>query len=99
VACLAAAVESSVGGVAAEELWLSFLQLFAAEGRPINAASILPDLLRSFGDVADVLSEIAPRPVLVAAGVGDGPNSPRSVRVTDQRFTKDARVLAEWLRE
>ena len=35
---------------------LSFRPLFSAEGTPINAASILPGLLRDFGDVADVLA-------------------------------------------
>jgi hypothetical protein len=99
VACLAAAVEVSVGGVAAEELLLSFLPLFAAEGRPINSASILPGLLRDFGDVTDVLAAIAPRPVLVAAGVGESSGSHRSLKTAEGRFTADARLLTDWLRE
>src|SRR5262249_57939849 len=69
VACFAAAIEAKVDQVAAEEMWLSFLPLFAAEGRPINAASILPGLLRNFGDVTEVLAAVAPRKVLVAAGI------------------------------
>ena len=70
VACLAAAVEPAIDRVACEEMVLSFRSLFSAEGFPINAASILPGLLQKFGDVADVLAQIAPRKVLVAAGVG-----------------------------
>jgi pimeloyl-ACP methyl ester carboxylesterase len=99
VACFAAAVEPKVGAVAAEELPLSFLPLFAAEGRPVNAASLLPGLLRDFGDVADVLAEIAPRRVLVAAGVGEPGRSIPSLRTTKEAFSKDARVLTDWLRE
>jgi hypothetical protein len=99
VACLAAAVEPSVSGVAAEELLLSFLPLFAAEGRPVNAASILPNLLRDFGDVADVLAQIAPRPVLLAAGAGGKAPAARTVRSTDGRFTKDPRLLTDWFGE
>ena len=45
------------------------MPLFDAFGRPTNAASILPGLLRDFGDVAEILTEIAPRKVLVSAGV------------------------------
>jgi cephalosporin-C deacetylase-like acetyl esterase len=99
VACFAAAVESKVSAVAAEEMLLSFLPLFAAEGRPVNAASLLPGLLRDFGDVADVLAEISPRRVLVAAGVGEAGRSISSVTTAKEPFSKDARVLTDWLRE
>jgi cephalosporin-C deacetylase-like acetyl esterase len=99
VACLAAAVEPSVGGVAAEEMLLSFRALFSAEGRPINAASILPGLLREFGDVADVLAAIAPRRVLVAAGFGESGRMSAGTQVTKERFTQDVRLLTEWLRD
>ena len=45
VACLAAAVDPAIDRVACEDMLLSFRPLFAAEGFPINAASILPGLL------------------------------------------------------
>ena len=99
VACLAAAVEPKISGVATEELLLSFLPLFAAEGRPINAASILPDLLRSFGDVVEVLAAIAPRRVLIAAGVGELPRALTAVTNAKGKFSEDARLLTDWLRE
>jgi cephalosporin-C deacetylase-like acetyl esterase len=96
VCCLAAAVEPAINQVATEALLLSFLDLFDAESWAINAASILPSLLRNFGDVRDVLGQIAPRKVLVAAGVGQGPQLP-SVVIAENRFTTDARLLLEWL--
>jgi dienelactone hydrolase len=99
VACFAAAVEPKVSAVAAEEMLLSFLPLFAAEGRPVNAASLLPGLLRDFGDVADVLAEVAPRRVLVAAGAGEAGRTIPSVTTAKERFSKDVRVLTDWLRE
>jgi dienelactone hydrolase len=97
VACLAADVEPAVTHVAAEGLLLSFLPLFEPEGRPINAASILPGLLRDFGDTADILAEIAPRKVLAAAGVGALARRVPSVEVTDRGFVQNPPVLLDWL--
>jgi dienelactone hydrolase len=100
VACLTAAVEPAVQGVAAEEMLLSVIPLFGEEGYPLNAASILPGLLRDFGDIPDVVAQIAPRKVLVAAGVGE--NAPYktsgAIAVTEKRFTSDPSVLTDWLR-
>jgi dienelactone hydrolase len=97
VACVAAAVEPAAGGVAAEEMLLSVLPLFSAEGYPLNASNVLPGLLRDFGDIPDVLGEIGPRKVLVAAGVGAKVQSATSIQVTKERFTLDPRVLTDWL--
>ena len=98
VACFAAAVEPTIHSVATEEMLRSFLPLFSAEGYPINSASILPGLLRDYGDLPDVLAEISPRRVLVAAGIGAGAERIGSVRVTKERFTTDPRVLTDWMR-
>ena len=57
VACFAAALEPKIFAVAAEQMPLSFLPLFDAAGNAINAASILPGLLQSFGDIPQVLGE------------------------------------------
>ena len=97
VACLAAAVEPAINGVAAEEMLLSFLTLFDAVGRPINAASILPGLLCDFGDVVEVLAQVAPRRVLVAAGIGKLTRRLPSVRVVEGRFSDKPRLLTDWL--
>ena len=70
---------------------LSFRSLFSAEGCPINAASILPGLLQQFGDVADILAQIAPRKVLVASAGREGVPSIRSVSLVERRFTEDVR--------
>jgi len=84
--------------VATEEMLQSYLPLFAAEGYPINAASILPGLIRDFGDLPDVLAVIGPRRVLVAAGIGgEAPRLP-FVRVAEGRFTRDPRLLIDWIR-
>ena len=65
--------------------------------RPINAASILPGLLRDFGDVADLLGELARRKVLIAAGVGKLERKRTTVQIAEGRFSEDPRVLTEWL--
>jgi len=96
-ACLAAAVEPAIDFVAVEDLLPSFRSLFSVEGRPINAASILPGLLQRFGDVQDLLAQIAPRKVLVAAGVGEGHASIRSVSLVARRFTQDVKLLTDWI--
>ncbi len=98
-ACLTAAVELTVAQVAVEELLLSYLTLFDEKGYPVNAASILPGMLKRYGNIADVLAEIAPRRVLVAAGVGKSPQRLASVRIDAKPFTADARLLTTWLEE
>jgi dienelactone hydrolase len=99
VACFAAAVEPAVNGVAVEEMLCSVLPLFSAEGYALNAASVLPGLLRDFGDIPEVLAQVAPRRVLIAAGIGDGPGRLPSIRVTPERFTPNPTILTDWLRE
>ena len=98
VACLAAALEPAVSHVAAEEMLLSFLPLFEARGQAVNAASVLPGILRDFGDIEDVLAAIAPRKVLAAAPRGKTDRKLPSVCVTDRHFTADAAVFLDWLR-
>jgi hypothetical protein len=99
VACLAAAVDSSIDGVAAEELLLSYLPLFSAEGFPLNAASVLPGLLRDFGDIPDVLRQISPRRILIAAGVGPFPQQPPiSAVISKTPFSTNPSVLMDWLK-
>jgi cephalosporin-C deacetylase-like acetyl esterase len=97
LAALAAAALPAINYVAVEDLLPSYRSLFGAEGRPINAASILPGVLQRFGDVADVLAQVAPRKVLVAASGGDSFASVQSVSVLNRRFTQDANVLIDWL--
>ena len=97
-ACLAAAVEPAIRQVAVEEMPPSFLPLFAARGQAINAASVLPGMLRDFGDIADVLAAIAPRKVLVTGTREKWESRPPSVQVREECFTKKAELLLDWLR-
>jgi len=97
VACLSAAVEPSITHVAAEEMRLGFRPLFQGPGTPVNAASILPGLLERFGDVPEVLAQIAPRKILIAAGVDDGARAASAVHSVPERFTGDPRRFTDWL--
>ena len=63
-------MEPTIDLVATEEMILSFRPLFGPGGSAISAACILPGLLQRFGDIEHVLAEIAPRRILIAAGVG-----------------------------
>ena len=97
VACFAAAVEPKVTRVALDEMRASYLPLFEEMGTAINAASVLPGLLRNFGDLPDVLGEIAPRPILLAAPSSVSEGLPASVRRTEERLTADVGGLLAWL--
>jgi cephalosporin-C deacetylase-like acetyl esterase len=96
VAFLAAALEPRIDRVAVQEALLSYAPLFRAEGYPINAASLLPDLLRSFGDVADVVTAIKAERVLIADGIGAAP-AELTCKMSKERFTDKPAVLTEWL--
>ena len=97
VACLAAALEPRIGRVAIEDALLTLLPLFEADGPAINAASMLPGMLRDFGDIPDVLAEISPRQVLAAAPRGALGRPLPSVQVTEGRFTTEPKRLLDWL--
>jgi hypothetical protein len=97
VACLAAAVEPAIDRVAVEDLLPSYRSLFSADGRTINAASIVPGLLQRFDDIANVLLQIAPRKVLVSGGSEASNLRAPSISIVARRFTQDAKVLLDWL--
>src|SRR5262249_16286479 len=66
VATFAAALDKNIFGLAVRQMPHTLLPPLAADAKPINAASLVPALLRDFGDLADVLSAIAPRRILLA---------------------------------
>jgi hypothetical protein len=99
LACLAGAVARQIDQVACEDMLLSFWPLFKAEGLPINAASILPGVLQKYGDIDDVIAQIAPRRILIASGTGELSRAAPHIQVVPHRFSTDPRLLAEWLRD
>jgi dienelactone hydrolase len=96
VALFAAAVEAKIDRLAVEDVVLSYLPLFDPAGVAINAASILPRLLRDHGDLPEVLAGLA-RPVLAAATTGPEQRLP-AVHVVTDRFSAKPDVLIEWLK-
>ena len=98
VACFAAAVEPMIDAVAVEDVPLSYLPLFEPDGVAINAASILPRLLRDFGDIPAVLAAIAPRPILAAAASGEPGRKLAHLTRSDARFSSDPALLLDWLK-
>jgi cephalosporin-C deacetylase-like acetyl esterase len=98
VACLTAAIEPRVTHVALEEMPLTYRWYFDPAGRPINAASIVPGLLRDHGDIEQILGAIAPRPMLVAAGFGQSGQVIPGLRETEKRFTENPALLTDWLK-
>jgi dienelactone hydrolase len=98
VVCLAAAIEPTIQQVAVEELALSFWALFATDAPAINAASVLPGLLRDYGDVSAILAAIAPRRVLVAAPTGKPAELLHNLDQVEGRFAQDPQGLLDWLK-
>lgn len=97
-ACLTAVVDPAITAVAVEDMLLSYWPLFEADGKAINAASILPRILRDFGDVSAVLLAIAPRKVLAASATGKPDHEVANLTQTEKRFSADAGVLLDWLK-
>jgi hypothetical protein len=97
VACLTAAVEPAVAAVAVEQMPLTYRRYFDPVGRPINAASVLPGMLRAYGDIDQVLAAIAPRRMLSAAGLGATGRRMRALHQVEGLFTEDPAVLTNWL--
>jgi dienelactone hydrolase len=98
VACLTAAIEPTVTHLAVERMPLTYRWYFDPAGRPINAASVLPSLLRDYGDVDQVLAAVAPRRVLSAAGLGEPGRRLPTLRRTEALFTEEPALLTDWLR-
>jgi pimeloyl-ACP methyl ester carboxylesterase len=71
-AVLTAAIEPAVTYVAVEGLPLTMRYWFDTAGHPLNGATVVPGLLRDFGDVKEILAEVAPRRVMLAAPLGTG---------------------------
>jgi dienelactone hydrolase/pimeloyl-ACP methyl ester carboxylesterase len=98
VACLTAAVEPSVTGVAMEQMPLTYRWYFDPVGRPINAASILPNMLRDYGDIEEVLAAIAPRRILTSACFGKLSKPLPSVVQVDGPFVGNPALLTDWMK-
>jgi dienelactone hydrolase len=96
--CLAAAVDSEIAGVATEEMPLSYWPLFDPAGRTVNAASILPRILRDFGDIGAALTAVGPRRVLAAAAACEPDQAVANLDRANRKFTMDTDVLLNWLR-
>lgn len=98
VALFAAAVDPSIAGLAVEETPLSYWALFDVSGVAVNAASLVPRMLRDYGDIPQVVAALAPRKVLAAAATSK-PNQPlANLEEADERFSADATVLLKWLK-
>jgi cephalosporin-C deacetylase-like acetyl esterase len=97
VACLAAALEPGIDCVATENMRVSYWPLFEPAGHPINAASVLPRMLRDFGDLPEVLRQIAPRKVLVANPQGKVTVSLPSVKTVEEQLIPHPDRLLEWI--
>jgi len=98
VACFAAAVEPAIDAVAVEDVPLSYWPLFEAKGNAINAASILPRMLRDFGDIGAVIAAISPRKVLASAPTGKPDQKLANLIESDKRFSANAAILLDWLK-
>jgi cephalosporin-C deacetylase-like acetyl esterase len=97
IVLLAAALEPRIVRVAVEDAMLSMHPQFDAGGTAINAASILPGMLRDYGDIPDVLAELAPREVLAAIPRGAPERRLPNLRLVEESFTANPARLLDWV--
>jgi hypothetical protein len=81
-----------------EQMPLTYRWYFDPVGHPINAASILPSMLRDYGDVDQVLAAIAPRKMLSAAGLGKTAQPLPTLQQVDGLLTENPVLLTDWLK-
>jgi cephalosporin-C deacetylase-like acetyl esterase len=97
-ATLTAAIEPTVSGVAVEELPLTMRYYFDPVGHPVGGATIVPGLLRDFGDMKEVLAAIGPRKVMLSAAVGTLADPLPGVERVTGSLSASPGVLSDWLR-
>ena len=95
---LTAAIEPTVTDVAVEAMPLTMRHYFDPAGNTVGGATIVPGLLRDFGDIKDVLAQIAPRKVMVSAAIGTLAVPLPGVQRSEAAFTASPAGLTNWLR-
>lgn len=99
VAAFAAALEPAITHLALEGMLMSYWSLFSPESGPINAAGILPRMLRDYGDLPDLFAELKGRSMLLAAPRGKVGEPIKGARIAAENLTERPKVLVEWLKE
>ena len=54
-------------------------------------------LLQRYGDIAQVMAEIAPRRILIAAGIGGELRDNPAVSAVPGRFSQNPQILTDWI--
>jgi dienelactone hydrolase len=98
VACFTAAIEPVVTKVAVEVMPLTMRRYFDPSVGPINAASVLPSLLRDYGDMEQVMTAIGPQRIFSAAGLGATKESLPALHRIETPFTANPTELINWLK-
>ena len=91
------AIEPAVTHVALEGMPLTMRWYFDPVGHTLAGATVVPGILRDFGDVKDVLAEIAPRKVMMAASVGTLADPLPGVESVAGAFSTAPALLIRWL--
>ncbi len=81
-----------------EQMPLTYRWYFDPAGRPINAAGVLPSMLRDYGDIDQVLAAIAPRRMLSAGGLGNTAERLPTLQQAEALFTENPVLLTDWLK-
>lgn len=97
VAMLAAALEPAITHLALEGTLLSYWSLFRPDAAPLNAASLLPGMLRDYGDLPEVLGELKNRAMLLATPRGRPEQRLEGAKFVEGSFAKRPSVLVDWL--
>ena len=82
------------GTIEADDYIIEKLVFESSPGYFVSALLYKP---KEFGDIPQVLAEIAPRRILIAAGVGDELRDNPAVRAVPGRFSQDPGILTDWI--
>lgn len=99
VVCLVAAIEPRVTHVAIQQMPLTFRHYFSPNGQPVNAASIVPSILRDYGDVCDILGAVSPRQIFCSGCIGDAPQDVPGIVEKRELISRNPSLLIDWLRK
>jgi len=97
IAAFAAAVEPAITDLALEAMLTSVASLFDPSTPPVNAASILPGMLRNYGDIPDLFDELKNRPILLAAPRGKLESHRKGIRQIEEGIAEKPSGLMEWV--
>ncbi|MFM7590312.1 MAG: hypothetical protein ACKO85_00825, partial [Isosphaeraceae bacterium] len=100
VGLLTAVLSQTVSGLLLDKMLLSYRKVISSEGFALSEANVVPGILRDYGDIADLLSELRARPVLLTS-VADHDNFQKAAnhKLENRSLLEISPELTVWLKQ